>query len=175
MTSAADAEWVRSTVRRFERRLTLYAERFVGDADLARDVAQDTFLRLCREERAAVEHRLAEWLYTVCRNRALDVRRKERAMNRTSDMAAVGRADEHADPTARLEASDELARVRGLVERLPAKQREAIRLKFQHGLSYREIARITNTSIGNVGFLVHTGLKTLRERAASERLEGLAS
>ena len=42
-----DAAWVRSAVERFEGPLTLYAARLLGDADSARDVVQDTFLRLC--------------------------------------------------------------------------------------------------------------------------------
>jgi RNA polymerase sigma-70 factor (ECF subfamily) len=47
---------------------------------------------------------------------------------------------------------------------LPKNQQEVIRLKFQHGLSYKEISTVTNLSVTNVGFLIHTGLKVLRER-----------
>ena len=49
----ADATaWIRSAVARYEGPLTLYAARRLGDADRARDVVQDTFLKLCRQERA---------------------------------------------------------------------------------------------------------------------------
>ena len=44
--------------------------------------------------------------------------------------------------------------------------REVIRLKFQSGFSYREISRISGHSVSNVGFLIHTGLKTIRRRMA---------
>ena len=54
---------------------------------------------------------------------------------------------------------------------LPANQQEVIRLKFQNDLSYREISRITKLSESNVGFLIHTGLKTLRHRVRA--LEGV--
>ena len=47
---------------------------------------------------------------------------------------------------------------------LPANQQEVIRLKFQHGLSYKQIAEVTQLSVSNVGFLIHAGLKTLRQR-----------
>ena len=50
-----------------------------------------------------------------------------------------------------------------ILNTLSAKQQEVIRLKFLGDLSYQEISRITNLSIGNVGFLIHTGLKTIRE------------
>ena len=50
-----------------------------------------------------------------------------------------------------------------LLQRLPAAQQEVIRLKFQQSLSYREIARITELSESNVGYLIHMGIKALRE------------
>ena len=50
--------------------------------------------------------------------------------------------------------------------RLPFPQQEALRLKFQSGMSYREIAEITGQPIGTVGWLIHFGLKALRERLA---------
>jgi RNA polymerase sigma-70 factor (ECF subfamily) len=48
------------------------------------------------------------------------------------------------------------------VERLPANQQEVIRLKFQSGLSYREISRVTGLTVSHVGVLIHTGLKSIR-------------
>ena len=68
-TTTDDGSWVRGAVARFEGPLTLYAARLLGDAEAARDVVQETFLRLCVQDRAAIEPRLAEWLFTVCRNR----------------------------------------------------------------------------------------------------------
>jgi RNA polymerase sigma-70 factor (ECF subfamily) len=59
------------------------------------------------------------------------------------------------------------------MERLPENQREALRLKFQHGLSYKEIGRVTEESVGNVGWLIHTGLKKLREGLGSEEWKGI--
>ena len=72
-------EWVRSAVARFERPLTQYAMHVLGgDLERARDLVQEVFLRLCDQEQDAVESHLAEWLYTVCRNLAIDARRKAR-------------------------------------------------------------------------------------------------
>src|SRR5512147_728287 len=77
--------WVREAVARFEGPLAVYATRLLGDAESARDVVQDTFLRLCCQDRASIGDHLAEWLFTVCRNRALDVLRKEHRMTQLSD------------------------------------------------------------------------------------------
>ena len=154
--------WVRGAVTRFEGPLTLYAARLVGNAETARDVVQETFLRLCVQERAAVEPRLAEWLFTVCRNRALDVLRKESRMTQLSDEKVHHCLSPDPSPLDAVADRDSAAQVLELLERLPSSQREAIRLKFQNGFSYREISRISGHSETNVGYLIHVGLKTLR-------------
>jgi RNA polymerase sigma-70 factor (ECF subfamily) len=107
---------------------------------------------------------LGQWLYTVCRNAALDVRRKEkRAMPMDT---AMSETFESATPTpaAIAERKDSTSRVLRLLERLPENQQEVVRLKFQHGMSYRQIAGITGLSETNVGFLIHTAVKTIRSR-----------
>ncbi len=167
-----DRAWVREAVGRFESPLTLYATRFLGDAERARDVVQETFLRLCVQDRTEVEPHLAEWLFTVCRNRALDLLRKERRMTRLSEDQMQLRPSPDPAPPDLAERRDEAERVLGLMETLPASQREVIRLKFQNGFSYREISRISGHSVSNVGYLIHTGLKSLRSQLADGRPAG---
>ncbi len=161
-----EKEWIRTAVARFEGPLTLYAARLLGDADRARDVVQDTFLKLCRQDAREIRDRLAEWLFTVCRNRALDVLRKEGRMTRLSDEHAGACASSDPSPSEVLETHESAAHVLQVLENLPPSQREVIRLKFQSGFSYREISRISGHSVSNVGFLIHTGLKTIRRRLA---------
>ena len=74
------AEWVKAAMDRYAGPLTRYAVFITGDLELARDVVQDTFVKLCGEEPARLNSRLSPWLFTVCRNRALDVIRKESRM-----------------------------------------------------------------------------------------------
>src|SRR4051794_36083133 len=69
--------FVRAAVERYEGPLTTYAKHVLGgDLDRARDVVQDAFLRLLAQDAQRVTPHLTEWLYTVCRNLAIDVRRK---------------------------------------------------------------------------------------------------
>jgi RNA polymerase sigma factor (sigma-70 family) len=53
-----------------------------------------------------------------------------------------------------------------IVGTLPPRQQEVIQLKFQSDLSYQQIAKIMQTTANNVGVLLHTALKTLRQRYA---------
>lgn len=165
---AGHAEWVRGTLLRYEGDLTRYARRIVGDDETARDVVQETFLRLCRETEPNLDGHLVEWLYTVCRNKALDVRRKEQRMTTIAEEFLIERLATEPTPFDLTEQRDAAGHILSLLDRLPALQQEAIRLKFQSGLTYREIARVMEQSVSHVGVLIHTGLKTLRERVCRE-------
>ncbi len=163
-----DGQWILGIVDRYEGPLIRFASRFTGDAERARDVVQDSFMKLCREERSKVEDHVAEWLFTVVRNGALDVRRKERRMHPSEDVGLAEPTGSEADPTLPLERQELLGRVMQLLDTLPASQQEVIRLKFQNGLSYREISQITQRTVNHVGVLLHNGIKTLRQKAATQ-------
>lgn len=155
-------EWVRGAVTRFEGPLTLYASRLMHDQEGARDVVQETFLKLCASDRAAIEDHLAEWLFTVCRNRALDVLRKEQRMSQLREEQVHRCLSTDPAPLDVVERQELGRRVLELMESLPPSQREVLRLKFQNGFSYQEISRISGHSISNVGYLIHAGVRTLR-------------
>jgi RNA polymerase sigma factor (sigma-70 family) len=160
----SDADWLRSTVAEYEVPLVQYAIRLLGDADRARDVVQDVFLSLCRQPRKSLEHRARQWLFAVCRNRALDILKKESRMKPLSDAVADRFASCEADPRAALEHQEAVGQATAVLNALPENQREVICLKVQHGLSYREISEVTGLSVSNVGFLLHKGITTLRVR-----------
>jgi RNA polymerase sigma factor (sigma-70 family) len=156
--------WIRAVLREFEGPLTLYAARILRDVERARDVVQEAFLRLLAEDRQSVEPHLAEWLYTVCRNKALDIRRKESRMTPLSDAMTAQETARDPAPGASLEREESTAWALRCLARLPENQQEVIRLKFQQGLSYKQISAVTGLSVTNVGFLIHTGLKAVRQR-----------
>ena len=148
--------------------LTRYAARLLGDPDRARDVVQDAFVRLMAQSPQAVDGHVVEWLFTVCRRRALDVIRKEDRMTRFAEgQEERVRADEPR-PGRTLEAVETHEQLLRLIDRLPANQQEVIRLKFQNGFSYKEISRITELSASNVGFLIHTAVQRLRREWAAQ-------
>ncbi|MBX3440114.1 MAG: sigma-70 family RNA polymerase sigma factor [Planctomycetaceae bacterium] len=157
-------EWVSAALNRYEGRLLRYAQRITGDPHRARDVVQETFLKLCREDAAAMDGRLAQWLYTVCRNKALDVRRKESRMSALAEPSLIETDNREPAPDRTAEDRESTARILDCLDQLTPNQQECIRLKFQHGLTYREISAVTGLTLTNVGFLIHTGLKKIREK-----------
>jgi len=162
------AEWVKAAMDRYEAPLIRHATLIVGHLEGARDVVQDTFLRLCAEEPASLDSHLAEWLFTVCRNRALDVRRKEERMTTLDEATLNTQPDRAPSPAALAERRDSAGWALRLLSDLPPNQQEVVRLKFQGGLSYAEISRVTHLTVSNVGFLLHTAIKTLRQRFKAE-------
>lgn len=136
-----------------------YASRLLHDRERARDVVQETFIRLCRQPPASVDGRLAEWLFTVTRNIALDTLRKERKMIAFDPGLEPEKVKNN--NTGSIESNEGFVR---LIAALPAEQREILSLKFKYDLSYREIRQITGHSESNIGFLVFQAMKTLRGR-----------
>jgi RNA polymerase sigma-70 factor (ECF subfamily) len=160
---------VQEAVARHQAPLLRYAARLLGgDFDRARDVVQDTFVRLMAQPAAAVESHVAEWLFTVCRNRAHDVLRKEGRMKRFEEGQAERLTAADPRPGRMLERNEQHEVVLRLIDRLPHNQQEVIRLKFQNGFSYQEISRITSLSVTNVGFILHTAIKVLRQEMAAQ-------
>lgn len=171
-TPMTDAEWITSVMDQHADALVRYTARLTPDLDTARDVVQDAFLRLCKADRAAVGERVDLWLYTVCRNRAFDLYRKDRRMTPLTEAAARIHSSSDAGPEAAALNLDHRGRLLALLATLSERQQEVVRLKFQHEMSYAEIAQVTGLSVANVGYLLHMALKRLREIAAGESEEG---
>jgi RNA polymerase sigma-70 factor (ECF subfamily) len=161
--------WFTATVDRYERPLVAYALRFVHDLEAARDIVQDTFVKLhaeMQDDRERVEGHLAQWLFTVCRNRCCDHQRSHSVRRKSPSMDLATQPSAAPPPGTSLEQTEIAAQVRAALATLPPRQQEVIRLKFHQGLSYAEIAAVTALSVSNVGFLISTGLATVRQQFA---------
>jgi RNA polymerase sigma factor (sigma-70 family) len=150
-------------LRRFEVPLLQYAKRITGNNERARDVVQETFIKFQRNGTVAPE-KSATWLFTVCRNGALNVCRKEKRTIYLDEELIESREDEQPMPFEQIERREASGFLMKIVATLPPRQQEVLQLKFQNDLSYQQIAEITKTTANNVGVLIHTALKTLRQR-----------
>ncbi|HYQ01116.1 MAG TPA: sigma-70 family RNA polymerase sigma factor [Polyangiaceae bacterium] len=164
-----EPEWVLAALQKHEAALLRYAASLVGETR-AQDVVQDTFLRLCSQPVESVQDHLAAWLFTVCRNRAREIRRADRRVAVIQDVEEKDDMRESPDsgPIAKLERAEDLSRVAQAMAALPKKQREALRLKVEAGLSYKDIAEVMNLSVGNVGFILHQAIARVRESLSEQ-------
>ncbi len=154
-------EWLEDVFDRYSGRLLRYAFKLTGSEEQAREVTQETFLRLVYAKQSKICDRVAQWLFTVCRNIIIDRRKKEKRMVfRLKDETLKDNATPA--PEEILENKQTRGLLLQLLDSLSQNQQEVIRLRFQNDFSYKEIAEITGFTVSNVGFLMHTGLKALR-------------
>ena len=161
---------LRSAMSDFEIPLTKYALSILGDLEQARDVVQDTFLKLYKQEPEKVRQKVKSWLFTVCRNHCYDLIKRNRKTSNLEEDEISYIASSEDNPfqvisflECREEIDEKIKILYSLIEELPSRQREVMRLKFQANLSYKEIAETIGISTSNVGFVMHSALKKLRE------------
>ena len=161
---------LRSAMSDFEIPLTKYAVSILGDLEQARDVVQDTFLKLYKQDPEKVRQKVKSWLFTVCRNHCYDLIKRNRKTSNLEEDEISYIASSEDNPfqvisflEGREEIDEKIKILYSLIEELPSRQREVMRLKFQANLSYKEIAETIGISTSNVGFVLHSALKKLRE------------
>jgi len=140
--------------RRYARFLRV-AEAIVGDADVARDVVQDAFVRLIRRRRRfRGEGSLDGWVWRTVVNTARNVRR---------DASKHRAEDPLVEPTA-TNGQVVDAGVRALLATLPERQRLVLFLRYYADLDYRTIAEALDIQPGTVGATLnqaHSAMKRL--------------
>ena len=158
-------------VNRFERPLFFYALRRVQDDETARDVVEESFIKLTKHApRFDPAAPLAAWLYTVTRNKCIDILRKRRPVTSLDqsifDDNKTGRheilPDKNPSTVARVEASEIASRLDEALEKINVQQRETFMLREVHGLKFIEIAELLNISENTVKSRMRYALEALR-------------
>jgi len=172
-------------VRRYERELFSYLRRYVGDAEMAADVFQATFLQLHTKCNQFQEGRkLRPWLYTIATNQAIDAQRRNRRHRMVSLDSVSGSGDDDVVKLLDLMASNELGPeevyglkedrnwVRQAVLDLPEHLRGVVTLVYYQGLKYREAADVLDIPVGTVKSRMHTALLKLNEVFQGSQVQG---
>jgi RNA polymerase sigma-70 factor (ECF subfamily) len=162
-----DDDAFRRLVERYQRPLYWVAFDVLMDGDEARDVVQETFIRVHGAlDRFDRRRDLMNWMFRIARNLAIDhFRRRRRRAIPVEDPGAAADADlpgrpaphpEHPDP----ELADQVAAV---LADLPVEYRLSLTLREFHGLAPREIARVTDCSYPTARWRLHRARKLFRE------------
>ena len=138
-----------------------------ADAD---DVLQEIMLQIWKEadHYSPKAGKPLGWVVTLARRRAIDRVRRRQAYSRAKDRFSE-QLDQRPNGHRSFSGNAEVTRVdmKSFLERqlrrLPAHQREAIRLSFFKGLSHREIAQATRTPLGTVKTRLELGLQKLTQ------------
>ena len=164
---------VNEMVTRKLPRLLALASRLLGDADEAKDVAQESFLRIWRQAAnwRPGEARFDTWLHRVALNLCHDRLRRRKALALNED-EVLELADSAPSPDEQLETADRSARMAAALATLPERQREAIVLQYYQELSNIDAAALMNISVEALESLLSRARRQLRSQLAD--IPGLA-
>ncbi len=173
-------------VHRYEAELYSYLRNYLGDAQMAEDAFQTTFLQVhLKCSHFEPGRKVRPWLYTVATNQAIDAQRRNRrhrmvSLDRRS--GGEGRSDEETgplmnlleseerDPADLFQSAEEGEYVRQAVERLPEVLRQVVLLVYYQGLKYREAAEILDVPVGTVKSRLHAAVVKLNETLTPTQL-----
>ena len=130
--------------------------RSTGDYYLSGDILQESFTRYL--EKYGKKGPNAALLYTIARNAVVDGRRKQ---GRDLQLFDEQEHSKH-NPETRLAVREDYRRVLAAMQELAPEEKDVLSLVVSSDLSYREIARITGTSEGNIKVRVHRARVKLR-------------
>jgi RNA polymerase sigma-70 factor, ECF subfamily len=166
-----DPDLLEVLIARYEYRLYRYLLYLTGNTEAARDLFQETWLRvLARGHQYDGVSRFETWLFSIARHLVIDSSRR-RTMDSLDEMlepagggrAREPRAPEDASPLTAYESRELKARLGSVLLRLPAVYREVLLLRFQEELSLKEIAGIIRVPLSTVKSRIYCGLSTARE------------
>jgi RNA polymerase sigma-70 factor (ECF subfamily) len=151
--------------------LLRYARRFTGDADLAEDVVQETFVRLAEHPPADAAHPRA-WLYRVATTVAIDQLRsaRRRGMLRLLKPGWIPAPEQPPDPAEATERRETRQRVRAALAQLNEKERTVLLMR-EEGFAHSEIAEAVGTTTGSVGTMIARALTKLAALLEVEEAE----
>jgi RNA polymerase sigma-70 factor (ECF subfamily) len=164
-------------VHRYERELFSYLRRYLGDASMAEDAFQSTFLQVhLKCDQFEEGRKFRPWLYTIATNQAIDAQRRNkrhRGVSLDRNIKHDGSDDlgslmdllvsKEPNPDVRAENAQNREWIRRTVDELPETLREAVNLVYYQGLKYREAAEILKIPVGTVKSRLHAAILKLNE------------
>ena len=159
-------------VMRYKNLVYSVVLRMVSDKEEANDLAQDVFIKLYRNlEKYQPEYKFSTWTIRIATNHVIDYRRKKRHEVVNIDEVAGGLyADGGQSPEDAYIAGEQSRLLRDMVADLPDIYRIPIVLYHDQGLSYQEIADITQEPLSKVKNRIFRGRKMLKESLTRIRI-----
>ncbi len=177
--SRGDREAFEQLVERYETELYSYLRNYLGDAQMAEDAFQATFLQVhLKCEQFEEGRRVRPWLYAVATNQAIDAQRRNRRHRMVSldrRRGPEGSDDEDggtlmnlldsqdSDPAEQFSLEEDSRAVREAIDQLPEPLRRVVLLVYFQGLKYREAAEVLSIPVGTVKSRLHTAVARLNE------------
>lgn len=147
----------------FYARLVAYSCKYVGGSeDIAKDVAQETLLKLANNPPDSIQNNnLAPWLFRVARNLAIDKQRHARLEVPCGDTTGI-EPENDSNPFQQLVNSSNADMIRAMILKLPEELKEIIEYRINRNISFKDIAEELNIPIGTALWRMHRAVQILR-------------
>jgi RNA polymerase sigma-70 factor, ECF subfamily len=162
---AGDEDALAALHDRYAQIVYSVALRVLGETTEAEDILQEIFLQLWRNPQTFDSNRgsLGAWLAVITRHRAIDHLRRRRPESDIEDVIVA--VDTRLEQTT--DRNMAIAKIRAVVDRLPAEQRKPLEMAFFEGLTHSEIASKTGEPLGTIKTRIRSALLTLRKALAA--------
>lgn len=164
------ADGFEELVRRYQRPITSYIFRMLGDYDSSLDVTQEVFIKVYNSlAKYSPEYKFSTWLYRIAHNAAIDHLRRNSVNLQSLEAENSEGAFElqiesgAATPEQEHERSEWRNEIETVVRCLPPAYRDLILLRHGRDLSYDEIAEVTGLPLGTVKNRLFRSREMMRE------------
>jgi RNA polymerase sigma-70 factor (ECF subfamily) len=167
-------------VRRYQRPISAYVYRMVGDYDAALDLTQEIFIKVYGSlARYRSEFKFSTWIYKIAHNCAVDHLRRNNGREQSlvggleGDTYELPIESRRPSPEQESERRERRIEIEGVVRSLPAVYRELIILRHSQDLTYEEIVEVTGLPLGTVKNRLFRAREMMRQQFVGRGITGI--
>ena len=167
-------------VRRYQRPISAYVYRMVGNYESALDLTQEIFIKVYNSlRRYRSEFKFSTWIYKIAHNAAIDhlrrtaTREQSLVMGPENDQFDLPIESKRLSPEQESERKERRGEIESVVRALPANYRELIILRHSQDLSYEEIVEVTGLPLGTVKNRLFRAREMMRQQFVDKGITGI--
>lgn len=167
-------------VRRYQRPISAYVYRMVGDYEAALDLTQEIFIKVYGSlRRYRSEFKFSTWIYKIAHNSAVDHLRRSAGRERSLSIGVEGDQYElpidsgGLSPEQESERKERRLEIEAVVRSLPNAYRELIVLRHSQDLTYEEIVEVTGLPLGTVKNRLFRAREMMRQQFVERGIKGM--
>ncbi len=167
-------------VRRYQRPISAYVYRMVGNHESALDLTQEIFIKVYGSlSRYRPEFKFSTWIYKIAHNAAIDHLRRNAGRERSlingteSDNYDLPIESEGLSPEQQSEREERRVEIESVVRSLPTAYRELIVLRHSQDLTYEEIVEVTGLPLGTVKNRLFRARDMMRQQFLTRGITGI--
>jgi RNA polymerase sigma-70 factor (ECF subfamily) len=167
-------------VRRYQRPISAYVYRMVGNYESALDLTQEIFIKVYNSlRRYRSEFKFSTWIYKIAHNAAIDhlrrtaTREQSLVMGPENDQFDLPVESTRLSPEQESERKERRGEIESVVRALPGNYRELIILRHSQDLSYEEIVEVTGLPLGTVKNRLFRAREMMRELFVEKGITGI--